>query len=457
MATVLIVDDDAALREGLAETLIDLGHTPRSASSGREGLAALSEDIDAVLLDLRMPGGLDGIDVLRRIRSRDDAPPVVVLTAFASAENTIEAMRLGAFDHLTKPIGRNELKALLDGLPSRVRSRGAARQGSADALIGSSDGMRRMQKAIGLAAESEATVLILGETGTGKELVARALHVHSQRKDHPFIAVNCAAIPADLLESELFGHVKGSFTGAVSDRTGAFRDAGNGTLFLDEIGDMPLAMQAKILRALQERTVTPVGAKAVRVSARVVAATHRELSQLVAAGRFREDLYYRLNVVPIAIPPLRERPSDVEPLAEHFLALGTLSAHANKQLSPAAIDKLCRYGWPGNVRELRNVIERACVLTRSDIIDAIDIDISGGPEQSPAGDPLTGADLPSAVAKLEEAMIRKALDACGGNRTEAARRLNINRQLLYTKMQRYGLTDGEVSGKPTSSVVKDDD
>src|ERR1700747_2949778 len=182
MATILIIDDDAALREGLAETLTDLGHTPRMASSGREGLAALSGEVDAVLLDLRMPGGIDGIEALRRIRSHRDAPPVVVLAAFASAENTIEAMSLGAFDHLTKPIGRDELKALLDGLPSRVRSRGAARQGSADALIGSSDGMRRMQKAIGLAAESEATVLILGETGTGKELVARALHVHSQRK-----------------------------------------------------------------------------------------------------------------------------------------------------------------------------------------------------------------------------------------------------------------------------------
>jgi len=455
MATVLIVDDDAALREGLAETLTDLGHAARMASSGREALAMLSDEIDAVLLDLRMPGGLDGIDVLRRIRSRDDAPPVVVLTAFASAENTIEAMRLGAFDHLTKPIGRDELKALLDGLPSRVRSRGAARQSSADALIGSSDGMRRVQKAIGLAADSEATVLILGETGTGKELVARALHVHSQRRDHSFIAVNCAAIPADLLESELFGHVKGSFTGATNDRSGAFRDAESGTLFLDEIGDMPLAMQAKILRALQERIITPVGGKPVRTSARVVAATHRDLPKLVTDGQFREDLYYRLNVVPIAIPSLCGRPSDIVPLAEHFLTLAASPAGSCKQLTRAAVDKLRRYTWPGNVRELRNVIERACVLTRSDIIDAANIDI-GGPEQPSAGAPLLEADLPSAVAQLEETMIRKALEVCGGNRTEAARRLNINRQFLYTKMQRYGLTDGEVSRKPTQTVGKDD-
>ncbi|WFU42173.1 sigma-54 dependent transcriptional regulator [Bradyrhizobium sp. CB82] len=455
MATVLIVDDDSALRESLAETLTDLGHAPRLASSGREGLAALSGEIDAVLLDLRMPGGLDGIDVLRRIRSQQHPPPVVVLTAFASAENTIEAMRLGAFDHLTKPIGREELKALLDRLPPRTLARTAVTQSRPDALIGSSEGMRRVQKAIGLAADNDATVLILGETGTGKELVARALHVHSRRKDCPFIAVNCAAIPAELLESELFGHVKGSFTGATSDRAGAFREAENGTLFLDEIGDMPLAMQAKILRALQERIVTPVGGRPVRVSARMVAATHRDLTKLVTSGQFREDLFFRLNVVPIAIPPLRERPSDIMLLAEHFLALAASPEKQGKQLSPAAIEKLIAYRWPGNVRELRNAIERACVLTRGGIIDADNIAVGSGPE--PSSDiPAVEDDLPSAVAKLEEAMIRKALAACGGNRTEAARRLNINRQLLYTKMQRYGIADSEPSEKPTPSVGKHD-
>ncbi len=457
MATVLIVDDDAALREGLAESLTDLGHTVRMASSGREGLAALSDEVDAVLLDLRMPGGIDGIEVLRRIRAHDDAPPVVVLTAFASAENTIEAMRLGAFDHLTKPIGRDELKALLDRLPSRTRATAGVGKRSVDTLIGSSEGMRRVQKAIGLAADSLATVLIFGETGTGKELVARALHVHSQRRESPFIAVNCAAIPEDLLESELFGHVKGSFTGATSDRLGAFRDAGDGTLFLDEIGDMPPAMQAKILRALQERTITPVGGKPVRTSARVIAATHRDLAKLVASGEFREDLYYRLNVVPVVVPPLRERTSDIRPLAEHFLTLSASPGRANKQLSMSSIDKLCRHDWPGNVRELRNVIERACVMTRGPIIEASDIDISGDRDRSQLDRALPATDLPSAVARLEESMIRKALDECGGNRAEAARRLNINRQLLYTKMQRYGLVAADVSGNPTPAVRKDDD
>ncbi|WP_407175135.1 sigma-54-dependent transcriptional regulator [Bradyrhizobium sp. STM 3562] len=455
MANVLIIDDDAALREGLSETLSDLGHSVQTASSGREGLAVLTDEVHAVLLDVNMPV-MDGIEVLRRIRSREAPPAVVVLTAFASAENTIEAMRLGAFDHLTKPIGREELKHLMERLPSRRRATAIAAKGTLDALIGFSEGMRRVQKQIGLAADSQSTVLILGETGTGKELVARALHVHSARKNGPFIAVNCAAIPEDLLESELFGHVKGSFTGATNDRSGAFRDAENGTLFLDEIGDMKLAMQAKILRVLQERMITPVGGKPVRTTARIVAATHRDLARLVAQGAFREDLYYRLNVVPVAIPPLRERASDIMPLAEHFLALSASPGQPIKQLSPAAIDKLTRQSWPGNVRQLRNVIERACVLTRGHVIEADDLDTSAADNHS-VSTALPESDLPAAVAKLEEAMIRKALEACGGNRTEAARRLNINRQLLYTKMQRYGLAGSEASGNPTSAVGKDDD
>jgi len=452
MATILIVDDDAALREGLAETLSDLGHTPRLAASGREGLAALDGDVDLVLLDLRMPGGMDGIEVLRRIRASRDAPPVVVLTAFASAANTIEAMRLGAFDHLTKPIGRVELKELLSRLPGRMTAISGPDADSEDGLIGSSEPMRGVQKAIGLAADSNAIVLISGETGTGKELVARALHMHGKRKDGPFVAVNCAAIPEDLLESELFGHVKGSFTGATADRSGAFRDAANGTLFLDEIGDMPLAMQAKILRALQEQVITPVGGKPVRTNARIIAATHRDLVRLTAAGEFREDLYYRLDVVQIAIPPLRDRAADILPLAQHFLARAAASGARHKQLSQAAIDKLQRHSWPGNVRELRNVIERACIMTRADVIGPDDIDTSAQ-EATVASTP-SDADLPAAVAQLEKTMIARALDACGGNRTEAARRLNINRQLLYTKMQRYGLV--EMSEKLTDRVGKDD-
>jgi DNA-binding NtrC family response regulator len=456
MAAVLIVDDDAALREGLAETLTDLGHAVRTAATGREALAAVAPDIDAVLLDLRMPGGMDGIEVLRRIRASEDAPPVIVLTAYASPENTIEAMRLGAFDHLVKPIGRDALRSLLDRLPPRSSPTSGQTPSAAEGLIGTSEAMRRVQKQIGLAADAEATVLIRGETGTGKELVARALHVHSRRSQAAFVAVNCAAIPDELLESELFGHIKGSFTGAVADRAGAFRDAGSGTLFLDEIGDMPLPMQAKILRALQERVVTPVGGKPVRVAARVVAATHRDLAKRVASGEFREDLYYRLNVVPIELPPLRDRPDDIVPLTEHFLTLASAS-RPKPRLAASAIEMLRRHAWPGNVRELRNVIERACVLIRSPVISADDLDLD--PEASSAhADGLAAAgDLPAAIAELEQRMIRRALDASAGNRTEAARQLNINRQLLYTKMQRYGISDAEASGNQTDVVAKDDD
>jgi DNA-binding NtrC family response regulator len=409
----------------------------------------VSAATDAVLLDLRMPG-IDGIETLRRMRAEGDAPPVIVLTAYASPENTIEAMRLGAFDHLVKPIGRDALRELLDRLPPRSPAE-PDRSTSADSgLIGTSEAMRRVQKTIGLAADADATVLIRGETGTGKELVARALHVHSRRSASSFIAVNCAAIPQDLLESELFGHVKGSFTGATSDRAGAFRDAGSGTLFLDEIGDMPLSMQAKILRALQERIIMPVGGKPVRITGRVVAATHRDLAKLVAGGEFREDLYYRLNVIPIDLPPLRERPQDILPLANHFLAL-TCTDRQRPRLSEAAIARLQRAPWPGNVRELRNVIERTCVLTRSPVIDIDDLDIACAP-----ADPEPATDLPTAVARLERRMIRSALEACAGNRSEAARRLNINRQLLYTKMQRYGLVDDAASGNLTPGVGKDD-
>ena len=456
MANVLIVDDDAALREGLAETVADLGHAPRVAASGREALAALGGDnIDCVLLDLRMPGGMDGIEVLRRIREANDAPPVIVLTAFATAENTIEAMRLGAFDHLTKPIGRLELDALLKRLPQRGIPLAADGAGESGTLIGSSEAMRRVQKAIGLAADRDATVLILGETGTGKELVARGLHQHGSRKTKPFVAVNCAAIPADLLESELFGHVKGSFTGATTDRVGAFREAEHGTLFLDEIGDMPAAMQSKILRAIEERVVTPVGGKPCQFDARLIAATHRDLPNLVASGTFRDDLYYRLNVVPIVLPPLRERREDILPLAEHFLRWEA-GRGAPKRLSALASASLLEQSWPGNVRELRNVIARACVLVRGETIEVTDVDVTQPGGQIPSREELLDGDLPSAVAKLEAAMIRKALEACSGNRAEAARRLNIHRQLLYTKMQRYGLAYSETSAKPTSPVRKAD-
>jgi two-component system NtrC family response regulator len=458
MATVLIVDDDAALREGLAEALADLGHRPVEVADGRNAPAAARRHAaDAVLLDLRMPG-IDGLEVLRRLRAAGPAaPPVAVLTAYASAANTIEAMRLGAFDHLTKPVGRDELADLLGRMvrPDREERGGATPPDIAadDELVGADPAMRDVQKTIGLVADSDATVLIAGETGSGKEVVARAIHRHGRRGAGPFVAVNCAAIPAGLLESELFGHVRGAFTGAVADRNGAFRDAHRGTLFLDEIGDMPLDMQAKLLRVLQERTVVPVGGRPARIDVRVIAATHCDLPGAVRAGRFREDLYYRLDVVPLRLPALRDRRGDIVPLAEHFLRR---YGAAPKRLTGDAAARLLAHSWPGNVRELKNAMERAAVLSRGDAVAAADLDFLAAP-QGPDGAAVdwTAGDLPTAVARLEAHMIGRALRETGGNRAEAARRLGIHRQLLYAKAQRYGID--AASGERTESVRNADE
>jgi DNA-binding NtrC family response regulator len=443
MTVVLIVDDEKALRDGLAVAVRDLGYEPVVASSGREALAVAAHvNPDAALLDLRMPD-MDGLQVLIRLRNDMDGKklPVAIITAYATAANTIEAMRLGAFDHLTKPIGRKDLASLLERMV-RSRATKALNLGPPDAdsvaegLIGSSSSMREVQKAIGLVADSDVTVLITGETGTGKEVVARTIHRVGARSAGPFMALNCAAIPPDLLESELFGHVKGAFTGAVLERKGAFREAHGGTLFLDEIGDMDLAMQAKILRAIQERVITPVGGQPQKIDVRIVAATHRDLEQWVKQGRFREDLFYRLNVVPIELQPLRKRATDITPLAEHFLLLASAP---KKQLSNEAVQRLIHHAWPGNVRELRNAMERVAVMCRSDIVTATDLTfLTAGPSDETDGIGNSG-DLSSAVEHLERRMIADALTESKGNRAEAARRLGIHRQLLHAKAEKYGL------------------
>ena len=446
MARVLIIDDDAALRAGLAETLGDLGHLVEQAADGAAGLSRLARGgVDAVLLDLRMPG-MDGLSVLRAMRERGLAVPVAVLTAVPTAGNTIEAMRLGAVDHLAKPIGRDALAALV----GRMLPQGAAVvQGAgddSDELIGATPAMREVQKTVGMLADSDATVLITGETGTGKEVVARAIHRHGRRAGQAFVAVNCAAIPAGLLESQLFGHVRGAFTGAVGDALGSIRAAHKGTLFLDEIGDMDLAMQAKLLRVLQERVVVPVGGKPVSVDVRVLAATHRDLLGMARAGSFREDLYWRLGVVPLHLPPLRERLGDIVPLAEHFLA-------GVRHLSAEAAARLLRHGWPGNVRELRNAMERVAALGRGPVVGGEELGFLGdAPAGEGAGDWLEGT-LPEAVARLEAAMIRRALAASGGNRAEAARRLGVHRQLLYEKARVHGI---DLSENRTGGVGKGD-
>ncbi|EPD35634.1 MULTISPECIES: sigma-54-dependent transcriptional regulator [Delftia] len=443
MARILIVDDDTAFRESLAEMLGDLGHGVSQAPTVAAGLQILQAgSVDVAIVDLRMPGE-DGLAFLRKARGLSRAP-CIMLTAYASGGNTIEAMRLGAFDHLTKPIART---ALVEALDRALQGAGPAQDcGDGQAgqpqmhddgeLVSGSEAMRQVFKRIGLAADSDATVLVLGETGTGKELVARALHRNSVRAERPFVAVNCAAIPADLMESELFGHVKGAFTGAASDRAGRFREAQGGTLFLDEVGDMPLPTQAKILRALQEREITPVGAsRALPVNVRIIAATHRDLPDAVRQGRFREDLWYRLQVVPVHLPPLRERLGDVLLLAEHFLRQG--GGASPKRLGADAARLLLAHDWPGNVRELRNAMERAALLCPGPVIGPEHIGLQPAAANGPAID--WNGPLAPAVAQLEREMVTRALAATMGNRAEAARRLGLSRQQLYRKLAEFGL------------------
>ncbi|MDF3983604.1 sigma-54 dependent transcriptional regulator [Luteibacter sp. PPL201] len=443
MARILIIDDDADFRDTLASTLESMGHDVDVVGDGHEGLVALEQaDVDLAFLDYLMPGR-DGLSVLRTLGERGAPPkiPIIMLTAHATGENTIAAMRYGAFDHLTKPIGRDDLAAVI----ARARQAkappaptpAAAPDGveSEPLLVGVSDAMRAVQKTVGMAAATSVPVLIHGETGTGKDVVARALHRASARAAMPFIAVNCAAIPAELMESELFGHRKGAFTGAVAERKGHFREAEGGTLFLDEIGDMPAAMQAKLLRVLQEQEVVPVGAsQPVRVDVRVVAASHRDLAQRVADGQFRADLLYRLDVLSVRIAPLRDRREDIEPLVRHFLA-------GRKRIAADALAALCAYPWPGNVRQLRNAIERGVALSRTEMLTVHDLAAILPEHAAPEDvrDAPDGTTLPEAVEALERRMIRDALDVAQGNRAEAARRLGIRRQLLYRKMADYGL------------------
>ena len=441
MACILIVDDDPSFRETFAETVSSLGHEACVASNGANGLSSLARGgIDAVFLDFRLPD-MTGIEVLRAIkRMPDGGPPVIILTAYTSVDNTIEAMKLGAFEHLAKPIGRQAIESMLRAV---LALRGATPPEQAVAanegeFVARSERMRETVKLIGRAAASDATVLITGETGSGKEIVARALHQHSVRASHPFVAINCSAIPQELLESELFGHVRGAFTGATASRSGIFAQADGGTLLLDEIGDMSSNLQAKLLRVLAEGVIVPLGAeRPVAVNVRLLAATHRDLGQRVAEGKFRQDLFYRLNVINIHVSPLRERHEDIVALAEYFLAL---ASDRPKTLSAEARHSLEIHSWPGNVRELRNVVERATILARSASIETKDLGLADAdlPLALSATAPLLH-DLPTALAQLEEAMIRTALAETGGNRTETARRLGIRRQLLYAKLRHYGV------------------
>ena len=449
--TALVVDDDAAMRELVVSLLEDAGIQALSAGSAEEAVARLAEsDCDVVLSDIRMPER-SGIDLLAQIREVRPDTPVVLMTAFGSIDSAVEAMRAGAFDYVTKPFKRDALLVTLErALERRAleeenrRLRRAVDQTSSFGdLLGASPAMRDIFALIRRVADGRSSVLITGESGTGKEVVARTIHFTSARKDRPFVPINCTAIPEGLLESELFGHVKGAFTGAHVTKRGLFEQANGGTLFLDEIGDMGLGLQGKLLRVLQDREVRPVGGtQSVKVDVRIIAATNRDLRQEIEAGRFRRDLFYRLNVIPIEIPPLRERPEDVPLLAE-----ACLRRHADgtpRRLSPAALERLKRCRWEGNARELENVIERALALCEGTEIGADDLPL---PEEPPgpasdAGELARQAlERKLSLAELENLYIEQVLEHTHGNKVQAARILGINRRTLYRRGERQHATD----------------
>jgi DNA-binding NtrC family response regulator len=444
---VLVVEDEREMRVMLEKGLTRRGFTPAALPSADEALARLAaEDFDVVLTDLRMPG-MDGLALCERIVLNRPDIPVVVVTAFGSLETAVAAIRAGAYDFVTKPIDVDALVLVLEravrhrALRDEVRRlrQELGRGDDGGAVVGDSPAMKQAYALIDRVADLDSTVLITGESGTGKEVAARAVHTRGRRKDGPFVALNCAAMPEALLESELFGHAKGAFTDAKAARTGLFVQAHGGTLFLDEVGELPLTLQPKLLRALQERTVRPVGGDTeVPFDARIVAATNRDLELAVEEGRFREDLYYRLNVIGIELPPLRARGNDVLALSQRFIE--QFAARTGKRvvgLSPAAAQRMLAYGWPGNVRELQNCIERAVALTSFEQLTVDDLPERVRSYSQPRAVP-ENTD-PSELVTLEEVerrYIHRVLEAVGGSRTLAARVLGVDRKTLYRKLER---------------------
>jgi two-component system response regulator PilR (NtrC family)/two-component system response regulator HydG len=443
--SILIVDDDPAMGKMLASMLGEAGYNQTVATSAKEALeAAKVVDFAAVLSDIKMPGG-DGIELVGRLREIRSGTPVVLMTAFGSIDSAVDAMRSGAFDYVTKPFRRDEITVVMDrAVEHRAleeenrRLRAAVDQTSSlGDLQGESAAMREIFSLVRKVANSASSVLITGESGTGKEVVARTLHFSGNRREAAFVPVNCTAIPEGLLESELFGHVRGAFTGATASKRGLFEKASGGTLFLDEIGDMPLSLQSKLLRVLQDNEIRPVGGTdPVTVDVRVVSATHRDLRMQVSKGNFRQDLYYRLDVIPVHIPPLRSRPEDVMRLAKVFL-----ERHApgeRRVLSDAALRCLAQCSWEGNARELENVIERSLAISDKSQLGPDDLLLPSGEAGAapvPAGeDPLVFAiDRKMTLRELEDLYTKRALTHTGGNKLQAAKLLGINRRTLYRR------------------------
>jgi two-component system response regulator HydG len=446
--SILVVDDDAAHRTMLRALLGGWGYAITEADDGGRAVDQVHRRaFDLILMDIRMIK-VSGIEALTRIKTINPAIPVILMTAFSSVETAVEAIRQGAYDYLTKPLDFDKLRVTIERAMEHLRLEAENRRLKADLgqrldrphIIGNSSAMQALLETVAQVAPTEATVLISGESGTGKELVAAAIHDNSHRRQGPLVKINCAAITETLLESELFGHEKGAFTGADRRKEGRIVQAHGGSLFLDEVGEMPLTMQVKLLRVLQEREVTRVGGEeTIPVDVRLIAATNRRLEEMVSAGTFREDLYYRLNVVGIEIPPLRRRPEDIPLLANHFLEhFAEKNRKAIRGFTPQAVDWMVKHAWPGNVRELMNAIERAVVLGRGEFLDAVDFSISAAPPSKASGAPESAPDLTGgSLEDLERQAILATLEKAGGNKSEAARRLGITRKTLHQKLKKY--------------------
>jgi len=461
--TLLVVDDEPQILQVISGILQDEGFEVVTAADGETALKLVAEDVpDLVLLDIAMPG-LDGLEVLQELKRRYAALPVVMISAYGSVENAVKATRLGAYDFIEKPphaekiilTVRNGLElARLSAENLRLRQQ----TGPPREIIGNSDAIHRLRDQLRIVAPTNASVLITGENGTGKELVARALHALSKRAHHAFVEVNCAAIPEDLIESELFGHEKGAFTGATGRRPGKFDQAHEGTLFLDEIGDMSLRTQAKILRILEEQRFERVGgARPIQVDVRIVAATNKNLEEEISKGAFREDLYHRINVIPLTVPPLRERREDIPLLAAHFLQLLALENDAPpKSFTPAALAHLATLPWPGNIRELKNFVWRLGILSPRPVMDLSDLPLAA-PDAGKVPEPEGGSDsefdpflqVPSfreARALFEKQFLRRKLAECRGNVSLLAEKIGLERSHLYRKLKAYGLEPGKEEG-----------
>ena len=453
-SAILVVDDDPGHRTMLRTLLSGWGYAVTEADDGGTAIDKVQHQaFDLVLMDIRMIT-VSGLQALTEIKAFNPSIPVIIMTAFSSVETAVEALKSGAYDYLTKPLDFDELRLTMERAMEHVHLKEENRllreslgnHFDRRNLIGRSQAMVRLLETVAQVSPTEATVLITGESGTGKEMIAGAIHFNSPRKEAPFVKINCAALTDTLLESELFGHEKGAFTGAYKRKEGRFLQAHTGTLFLDEVSEMSSAMQVKVLRVLQEREFIRVGGdQVIHVDVRVIAATNKDLLREIEIGRFREDLYYRLNVVTLVLPPLRQRREDTPLLAQHFLRVFSEKNHKKiKGFTPQAMDRLLRYEWPGNVRELMNAVERGVVLARTEYLDTADLPLLAQDAVSPFSKETISGDLP--LEEVEKATILNAMEVTGGNKSEAARRLGITRKTLHAKLKKYGVSL-ESSGK----------